>query len=144
MNFDELPEDWPALSLDDDALAAGVIDLFLRVRDRDRGALLALVTDDELRLLQPLQVDNLPVGCDAFEQHQTVNAIVAAAREAAPGCGLALAIGRRGMVVQAHWDRQWRSALRLACEEQGVVDLGCYLATPTGIVRLDDEDAAAA
>lgn len=46
MNFDELPENWTSLPLDDAPLAAGVIDLVLGHRDRMNDSLLILPCDE--------------------------------------------------------------------------------------------------
>lgn len=141
--FEELPEDWDSHSLDDPELLCGVVDLFARQADRERGALLALLASPDLRLLQPITIDDVPIGCDDFHQHQLVHQLCEVVRQVCPGGGLALAIARRGAVVQTHWDQNWRSALALACQDAGVTDLGCYLATTSGTVRMDDSRAAA-
>ena len=46
MNFDELPENWTTLPLDDAPLATGVIDLVLGHRDRINDSLLILPCDE--------------------------------------------------------------------------------------------------
>lgn len=46
MNFDELPENWTSLPLDDASLAAGVVDLVLGHRDRMNDSLLILPCDE--------------------------------------------------------------------------------------------------
>lgn len=45
MKFDELPENWTRLPLDDAPLAAGVIDLILGHADRLRNSMLILPCD---------------------------------------------------------------------------------------------------
>ena len=46
MKFEELPENWNTLPLDDGRLAAGVIDLVMGYRDRLRHSLLVLPCDE--------------------------------------------------------------------------------------------------
>lgn len=142
-NFENLPADWDGRSLDDPDLLGCVVDLFVRHADRQAGSLLALLANEELRLVQPVMIDDIPVGCDQVRQHEVTHRLTQIVGQVCPGGGLALAVARRGMVVQTHWDLGWRSALALACQDSGVVDLGCYLATPAGVVRLDDSAAAA-
>ncbi|WP_420175498.1 hypothetical protein [Luteococcus sp. OSA5] len=143
MTFENLPDDWSRPSLADPDLLTDVVDLLMLHHDRVQGTVLALLADDELRLLQPVHIDDVPVGCDAYDQHRLVNHLVSVLKHLAPHGGLGLGIGRRGMVVQTQWDQTWRRALALACQEQSVTDLGCCLATPIGVVRLDDDVAAA-
>ena len=47
MKFEELPENWNTLPLDDGRLAAGVIDLVVGYRDRLRHSLLVLPCDGD-------------------------------------------------------------------------------------------------
>ena len=57
MNFDELPQDWTRLPLDDAPLAAGVIDLILGHADRLRNSMLLLPCDqNDVGLPTPLVV----------------------------------------------------------------------------------------
>lgn len=57
MRFDELPENWTRLPLDDAPLAAGVIDLILSRADRVRNSLLVLPCDQyDVGLPAPLVV----------------------------------------------------------------------------------------
>ncbi|HMT51534.1 MAG TPA: hypothetical protein PKC36_15445, partial [Dietzia sp.] len=45
MRFDDLPENWTSLPLDDAPLASGVIDLVIGYRDRQRDTMLILPCD---------------------------------------------------------------------------------------------------
>ncbi|MEL4357448.1 MULTISPECIES: hypothetical protein [unclassified Luteococcus] len=142
--FEELPQDWPERSLMDPELLCGVVDLFVRLADREQGVIMAFLTSPALRLLQPISIDDVPVGCDEFHQHELVHRLCQVVQQVCPGGGLALAVARPGALVQTHWDQTWRSALALACQDAGVTDLGCYLAVPAGTIRLDDSRVAAA
>lgn len=57
MRFEELPENWTQLPLDDAPLAAGVIDLVISGTDRRRNSLLLLPCDEyDVALPSPLVV----------------------------------------------------------------------------------------
>ncbi|MCT1514360.1 hypothetical protein [Dietzia cercidiphylli] len=57
MKFDELPENWTCLPLDDAPLSAGVIDLILGHADRVRNSMLVLPCDEhDVGLPAPLGV----------------------------------------------------------------------------------------
>ena len=57
-NFENLPADWDGRSLDDPDLLGCVVDLFVRHADRQAGSLLALLANEELRLVQPVMIDD--------------------------------------------------------------------------------------
>lgn len=59
MRFDELPENWTSLPLDDGPLAAGVIDLIVGHHDRLRDTLLLLPCDEhDVGLPSPVLVSD--------------------------------------------------------------------------------------
>jgi len=143
MDYDELPDDWDAHSLDDPELLGGVVDLLTRQSDCLRGTLLVLLADEQLRLLQPIAIDDMPIGCSATEQYETMRAVVEMVAHVCPGGGVAAAVARGGHPVSTGWDQHWREALATACRHHRMTDLGCYLATPHGVVRLADDRCAA-
>lgn len=60
MTFDDLPENWPTLPLDDAPVASGVIDLCLGVRNRLSNSLLLLPCDEyDVGLSSPVLVSDV-------------------------------------------------------------------------------------
>lgn len=60
MRFEDLPENWPTLPLDDGPLAAGVIDLVVGFRDRLNNTLLVLPCDRYDRALPaPMMISDV-------------------------------------------------------------------------------------
>ncbi|GAA1396429.1 hypothetical protein [Luteococcus peritonei] len=130
--------------LDDPDLLAAVVDRTLPVSDRTAGSLLLLLCDQDCRLLLPMLVDDVPLGCGRQEQEGTADRLAWITAQSVPGGAVALAVGRPGQPVPTLWERDWRRALALATRRHGLRDLGCLLATEQGVRRLDDDEAAAA
>ncbi|MGL4178036.1 MAG: hypothetical protein ACRCSN_18410 [Dermatophilaceae bacterium] len=145
MTFDDLPESWSHLPLDDSTLQAGVVDLLVGERDRAGGCLAFLLLDAELRLSTPCLVGDVPRDGDPAEIAPGLDEIV---QVAAAGRGAVLfARGRDGSGLLRDRDRAWHQAVLDACRRHDVRLVGAFLATP-GMVRpfprpLADADAAA-
>lgn len=144
MSHDDLPPDWTTQPLDDPRLLAAAVDLFTLDADRRRGCLVVLLCDGETRLLQPLVVDDVPLDCSAQQQATTMDKLARVVQQVCPGGALALAVGRPGLAVPTLWEHGWRTALAAACRSHQLTALGCFLATPRGVVRLDGDEAEAA
>lgn len=91
MRFEELPENWNTMPLDDGPLAAGVIDLVVGYRDRLRNSLLILPCDEyDVGLPAPLlaaEADWSEPACDRQESMRILPEI--------PASGFVIALSAR-------------------------------------------------
>lgn len=68
MTFENLPDDWPSMSLADPDLAVDVVDLFLGYRDRLRNSALLLLCDESGRAQQPFVISDVDWSAPADER----------------------------------------------------------------------------
>lgn len=93
MRYDELPENWTSLPLDDGPLAAGVIDLVVGYRDRQRDSVLILPCDEyDIGLPSPIVVSDTPWAQPSDERR---DAMAILSEIPVPGFVVALAASRR-------------------------------------------------
>lgn len=142
MGYEDLPDDWAERRLDEAGLLDDVVDLVVAEADRRATRLVVLLADARLRLWQPLVIEDVP-SCAADEQLEVCERLVELARGLCPGGGLALAVARPGSPTPTAWDLAWRRLLEVTCRTGGVAFLGCHLAVPGVVLRLDDDAAAA-
>lgn len=131
MSFDDLPESFDHLPLDDPALAADVVDLFLGHGDRLGGAVCLLLLDAELRLRQPCVIGDVPADADARQMAPFLGEL--ARMMASDGGALVFARGRDGSVLLTDADRVWHEMVLEACRGGGARLVGAYLATPAAV-----------
>jgi hypothetical protein len=113
MTFEDLPADWPQRPLTDPVLVDDVLDLVVDEPARRRGCLAVLACDDDVRLLQPLVIDELPSSCDPSLVQSLVDVVIEAFPDIAAGA-LVLALGRRDGLSITDDDRAWVAAARTA------------------------------
>lgn len=93
MRFDELPENWPSLPLDDGPLAAGVIDLVIGHHDRLRDTLLILPCDEyDIGLPSPILVGQVEWLTRSRVRRETMSVL---SQIPVPGFVVGLSAGRR-------------------------------------------------
>lgn len=143
MSFENLPEDWPERPLTDPDLLVDVFDLFIRSADRHQRVLHALLTGAGHTLLTPIAIDDMPRVVDMFEKMRTVRGLVDVGRHFGL-TGLALAICRPGSNRPTPDELEWVDVLSGICEDNGVTDLGCHLATQSRVSRLSPVGASTA
>ena len=100
MRFEELPENWTSLPLDDAPLAAGVIDLVIGHRDRLRDTLLLLPCDEyDFGLPSPILVSEVEWLTPSLARRETMSVL---SQIPAPGFVVGLSSTRRlpDMVVR--------------------------------------------
>ena len=131
MSFETLPENWPALPLDDPALAADVVDLIVGEEDRAGGCVGLLLLDDTLRLAQPFLVGEVPEDADSARFAAFVEHLAPMLTENAGA--LVFARGRPGSLLLTDGDRSWHESVVDACRRAHVRLVGAYLATPSGV-----------
>ncbi|NHA69398.1 hypothetical protein [Phycicoccus flavus] len=131
MSFENLPDTWSTLSLDDPALAADVVDLVVGHADRVGGCVALLLLDEGLRLRQPCVVGDVPDDADPAHMRPFVTEL--AGMVAAEVGALLFARGRAGSGYLTDADRAWHETVVAACREGGVRLVGAHLATPAGV-----------
>lgn len=93
MRFDDLPDNWNSLPLDDAALAAGVIDLVVGHPDRARNTMLILPCDEyDIGLPAPLLVSDTHWAQSARDRREDMSVL---SRIPAPGFVVAVSAKRR-------------------------------------------------
>ncbi|MBM6405170.1 hypothetical protein JQN72_13055 [Phycicoccus sp. CSK15P-2] len=131
MSFDDLPESWSDLPLDDPRLAADVVDLLVGHADRLDGCLCLLLLDDGLRLLQPVLVSEGGQERDPRAAAPGIGAVLDDV--AAAGGALVFARGRDGSVLLTDTDRVWHEVVLAESRRSGAPLVGAYLATPAAV-----------
>lgn len=132
MSFDDLPEHWDHLPLDDPALQADVVDLVVGHHDRVGGCLAFLLLDEGLRLTTPCVIGEVPGDGGPDDVAASLDEIV---KVVAGGSGAILfARGRDGSVLLTDHDRRWHDGVLAACRRRGVRLVGAFLAVPA-VVR---------
>ncbi len=131
MAFENLPETWNHLSLDDAGLASDVVDLFVSHADRLRGCVCLLLLDAHLRLTRPCLVGDVPEDADPGDMGGFLGGL--ARSVAAEGGALVFARGRDGSVLLTDVDRVWHETVLHACRRGGARLVGAYLATPATV-----------
>ena len=132
MSFDDLPQNWSDLPLDTPGLAADVADLFIGERDRDAGCVAFLLAGPDLRMTQPVLVNDVALDADP-------GLVAPFLAQLGPELslslgGLVFVRGRPGSVLLSDADRRWHEVVLDSCRESGVRVLGAFLATPS-VVR---------
>ncbi|WP_440219846.1 hypothetical protein [Dietzia sp. MNB45] len=93
MRFDELPENWCGLPLDDAPLAAGVIDLVIGHHDRHRDTLLILPCDEyDVALPSPILVSDTEWTTSSRHRRESMSVL---SQIPVPGFVVGLSAGRR-------------------------------------------------
>ena len=118
MTFDDLPDDWPTRPLTEPQLIDDVLDLLVDERARRGRCLAVLVCDEQVRLVQPLLIEDLPARCDPDLVQRTVDIVLEAMSDLARG-SLLVALGRADGLSITDDDRQWVAATHDALASTG-------------------------
>jgi len=130
MSFDDLPPDWPDMSLTDPAHVTDVLDLFVTMQARFDGALFILVCDEERRPVQPIQIDGVRGG-PPDDMHSVLAEMARTIADAQPRASVLCAIARRGATLVRHTDLAWRDCLYATFGPHLPV-IGVHVVTPDG------------
>jgi hypothetical protein len=140
MSFEDLPDNWGDLPLDNSHLIADVLDLFVSMKVRYEGALMVLVCDERRRLLQSILVEEIeldpPPDTDVM-----VGNLVTAVLAACADSSILVALARPGPLRVGARDRAWIGYIAAACEDRLPL-LGVHLATPRGSLPIADSRTA--
>lgn len=126
MRFDDLPENWTTLPLDDALLAAGVIDLIVGYRDRLHNSLLILPCDEyDVGLRAPMVVGDVDWSEPATDRRESMKIL-----PQLPAAGFVMALSARRRLpdrVVRGWLRTVEDTLDASGQTLlafGVADLG--------------------
>lgn len=129
MSYQDLPEGWPDQPVTDHI--EDVLDLFVDMQARVRGALMILVCDERYVPVQPIMIDDVPSGTMCAELAEPLQRIAGTIAEGLPGASALVAVAREGSSVSTLQDRAWAAAIRRAFN--GHVELiGVHVVTPRG------------
>lgn len=136
MTFEDLPPQWPTMSLSDPTLAIDVVDLLLKHSDRAQSSALLLLCDDEGRALQPVVVDGVDWHCIARDRallfrvfgHLDVSNVIVAISALAPI--------DRGVALR------WRDTARTELRKHGARLIGFYIADQDRVWEPPGREAA--
>ncbi|QKE83987.1 hypothetical protein [Arthrobacter sp. NEB 688] len=129
MSFDDLPETWPDLPLDDPLLAADVVDLVVGHTDRVDGCAAFLLLEPDLRLRTPFLVGGTGDHRDPWELR---DGLVEALAPLGLG-GVVLARGRDGSVLLTDADRTWHEMVLDVCRRVDLPLVAAFVATPSAV-----------
>lgn len=131
MTFENLPPNFRDLPLDDPALRADAVDLFVSHADRESGCLALVFLDDDRRVTAPVVVNEM--GPATPEQLGLVlGKVVGDLRPP----GLVVAIGRTGSPLFSDVDRACHQVVVDGCRDLGVELLATYVATGSAVREL--------
>lgn len=133
MTFQDLPQNFRDLSLDDPLLRADAIDLFVGHADRVDGCFAIVLLDDEHRVEQPVLITEMGQANPATLQ-VPLRTLLAEVRPPA----IVGALGRPGSPLFTDTDRACHQVLVEVCRELGIDLLGAYVATEDVVRELPD------
>ncbi|KRE41455.1 hypothetical protein [Knoellia sp. Soil729] len=133
MTFDDLPQNFRDLSLDDPVLRSDAIDLFVSLADREAGSFTIVLLDDGHRVLQPVVISEL----GEAEPAEVVASLRRVLSELDTG-GIVAALGRDGSPLFSDRDRTFHQLTVDLCRDLGLDLLGFYLAAPATVREMPD------
>lgn len=133
MTFDDLPENFRDLPLDDPVLRADAIDLFVGYLDRTRGCFAVLLLDEAHRVVQPIVITEM----GEVDPPALAGPLRTLLTEVCPPA-IVGALGRPGSPLFTDTDRACHQVLTDLCRELGVPLLGTYVATDNMVRELPD------
>ena len=141
MSFEDLPENWRELPLDDDRLVRDVLDLFVSMKARYHGALVVLMCNANRRIVQPIQVDEIELNPPADTDVMLNNLVVAILGASAESCVL-VALARPGPLRVGARDEAWARFIEGACRDRLPL-IGVHLVTPRGSLPMSAAQSVA-
>jgi hypothetical protein len=139
MGFQDLPEGWVDLPLDEPQLVADVLDLVVSERDRRAGALAVLLCDALGRLVTPVLISDLDELAPEAARREALEVVMQVMR--GEGSVLVAVARRDGLSITAD-DHIWARAAAAACEP-GVALLGVHVVTSSGSREIPFDPRAA-
>jgi hypothetical protein len=131
MSYRDLPADLSSRPLDDQSLAADVIDLIIEPDDRERGCVAAMLCDARGIGVHPVVIGDIEPGHAVSALHRLLGIVLP--EVAANGGSVLLGLGRAGGIVLSDADRAWHQGAIDACRAHGVRLLAAFVATPAAV-----------
>jgi hypothetical protein len=131
MSFHDLPENWSSLPLDTPGLAADVADLVVGDLDRAGGCIGLVLTDADLRMVQPCLVNDIDDTVEPEEFAPFLEQLTRMVRDT--GGAMVFVRGRPGSALLTDSDRRWHQVAIDACREGGAELVGAFVATSSGV-----------
>ena len=128
MSFEDLPDGWIDLPLEDPRLVSNVLDLVVSYTDRVDGGLAILMCDDEHRLVQPCMISDLDYLASEDERHRALRNVVDVMDRQG---SMHVAIARKDGLSITPDDHVWARAMSRACSH-AVELLGVHVVTLHG------------
>ncbi|MGD9957711.1 MAG: hypothetical protein AB7O74_15820 [Candidatus Nanopelagicales bacterium] len=119
MTFEDLPDNWPTLSLTEPRLLADVLDLVVGYRERVDESFVVLVCDDDVRLVQPCVIGPDPGPCDPAIVRTFFDAMREGMAEVCSGGTVIVASARARGLSPTPDDEAWVAATRAALAGTG-------------------------
>lgn len=136
MTFKDLPRDLRNLPLTDPSRQADVVDLILGHSDRRSGSVALMLCDSHTRPFQPIVVGEVPDAEARACVTRLLNLVAPVVVE--DQGGVLVARGRSGDCVLTDDDRALHQEVIDGCGQHGIRLLGCFVATPTGVLPLPE------
>lgn len=122
MSFEDLPNEWPTLSLANSAIAVDVVDLFLKTSDRVHNSALLLVCDGDGRAMQPVVINDIDWYATADDRTRLFDFL-----GHLPVPGVIMAVSAR-TPVEPEVAQRWLQTARAELHKYNIELLGFYSA----------------
>lgn len=133
MTFENLPPNFRDLALDDPALRADAVDLFVSHADRESGCLALVLLDEDHRVQAPVVIGDM--GSPTPDQMSlVVDRVLDELRPPA----VVLAVGRSGSPLFTDDDRACHQVLADGCRRLGIDLLATYVVSGSAVRELPD------
>ncbi|WP_432558974.1 hypothetical protein [Granulicoccus sp. GXG6511] len=139
MSFEDLPPNWPSMSLRNPDLAADVVDLVVSHRDRLSNSLSLLLCDHLGCMIQPVTINGMKWGCTDPERQRPFDMLgpLMDEEQFAEISGVVVAIAHRQPRVRMS-DHEWARTARSRLDRLGLDLFGCFVAHSRGVLMIPD------
>ena len=140
MSYKDLPKGWPDQPVTEHI--EDVLDLFVDMQARVRGALMILVCDERHHAVQPIMLEDMPKDIVTDDLEGPLERLAHTIADGFPGATALVALARTGPSRVTMRDRAWAAAISRAFSGQ-VELIGVHSITPRGSLRIEPEAQAA-
>ncbi|PRY54840.1 hypothetical protein BCF74_12314 [Knoellia remsis] len=133
MTFENLPQNFRDLSLDDPVLRGDAVDLFVGLADRENGCLSVVLLDADHRALQPIVIGDMGPAIP-----ESVRYVLRTLLEETRPPAVVITLGRDGSPLFTDTDRAVHQVAVDTCRELDITLLGTYVATEHCVRELPD------
>lgn len=140
MSYKDLPKGWPDQPVTEHL--EDVLDLFVDMQARMRGALMILVCDERHHAVQPIMIEDMPKSVVTGDLAIPLERLAHTIADGFPGATALVALARTGPSTVTMRDRAWATAISRAFDGQ-VALIGVHAVTPRGSAVIEPEPQAA-